>query len=311
MRKFVLLCPGQGAQSAQMFALANTHALAASFVQDRLSQCIAGSKLADVWTKPELAFENQYAQPMVVTATLANWLALRDSLPPADLVAGYSVGEIAAHAVSGSLDVHTATELAATRAALMQVCARQSHSMLAVSGISLADIRNFADRYALHVAIVTAESKAVLAGLSGHLRLAQSELALLPGRDVNLTEIPVHIASHTPLMQAASTDWSALLEAVAFRTATVPVLAGVSAETVSTPMQIRSSLLTQLTQTIQWQACMDAMAERGISFALELGPGSALASMLQARHPQIACRSVADFRSIEGVAAWVQRQLAC
>jgi [acyl-carrier-protein] S-malonyltransferase len=45
-----------------------------------------------------------------------------------------------------------------------------------------------------------------------------------------------------------------------------------------------------------------------MTVALELGPGSALARMLQARHPQIACRSVADFRSLDGIISWLGRQ---
>ena len=52
---------------------------------------------------------------------------------------------------------------------------------------------------------------------------------------------------------------------------------------------------------------MDAAAEAGITVALELGPGAALARMLQARHPHIACRSVADFRSLDGIVAWLGR----
>jgi [acyl-carrier-protein] S-malonyltransferase len=30
--------------------------------------------------------------------------------------------------------------------------------------------------------------------------------------------------------------------------------------------------------------------------------------MLQGRHPHIACRSVADFRSLDGIVAWLDRQ---
>jgi [acyl-carrier-protein] S-malonyltransferase len=54
---------------------------------------------------------------------------------------------------------------------------------------------------------------------------------------------------------------------------------------------------------------MDAAAEAGITVALELGPGAALSRMMQARHPQIACRSVADFRSLDGIVAWLGRHL--
>jgi [acyl-carrier-protein] S-malonyltransferase len=54
---------------------------------------------------------------------------------------------------------------------------------------------------------------------------------------------------------------------------------------------------------------MDTAAEAGITVALELGPGSALSRMLEARHPGIACRSAAEFRTVDGIAAWVGRQL--
>jgi [acyl-carrier-protein] S-malonyltransferase len=40
---------------------------------------------------------------------------------------------------------------------------------------------------------------------------------------------------------------------------------------------------------------------------LELGPGAALSRMLHARHPRIECRSVADFRSINGIKNWLVR----
>jgi len=54
---------------------------------------------------------------------------------------------------------------------------------------------------------------------------------------------------------------------------------------------------------------MDACLEAGVTVALEMGPGAALARMLQARHPQIACRSVAEFRSLDGIHSWLGRQL--
>jgi [acyl-carrier-protein] S-malonyltransferase len=54
---------------------------------------------------------------------------------------------------------------------------------------------------------------------------------------------------------------------------------------------------------------MDACVERGVTVALELGPGAALSRMLRERHPQLQCRSLADFRSLAGALAWLRRQL--
>jgi len=54
---------------------------------------------------------------------------------------------------------------------------------------------------------------------------------------------------------------------------------------------------------------MDAAAEAGITVALELGPGAALARMLQSRNPNIACRSATEFRSLDGIRSWLGKQL--
>lgn len=308
MNKFALLCPGQGAQFADMFALTEQHKQAASFVKDVFSQVVQQHTLADALSSPDLLFENRYAQPLIVAATLANWLALRDNLPQPDLIAGYSIGEIAAHAVSASMDVQAALQIATTRASLMQACVHDPQRMLAVSGVAVAELQEFVAAHGLHIAIVTADNKAIIAGLAEHISAAIPEIARLPGHDITHTEIAVHIASHTPLMLAAVPGFAQALNDTPMHETGIPVLTGINAEKVTEPAIIRSSLLAQLTQTIQWHACMDALAENGISYVLELGPGSALSKMLQARHPHIACRSIADFRSLEGVIQWIRRQ---
>ncbi|MFZ6654334.1 ACP S-malonyltransferase [Undibacterium sp. TJN19] len=311
MNKFALLCPGQGAQTAEMFDLATASLSGAAFLKTLDDSDVFSLPLTQVLASTELLFENRYAQPLIVAASLANWQVIRHALPAPALVAGYSVGEISAHAVSGSLDIQTAIHLAASRAQMMQACVTQSapQRMLAVSGINIAELQVFASQHRLHVAIVTAENKAIIAGLADDIALAIPALQDMPGHDISHTIIPVHIASHTPLMQGAVPAFTQLLMQSPVVVSNTSVLAGVSAETVTTPEQICSSLVEQLTHPIQWAACMDACAEKGIRFALELGPGSALSTMLQARHPHIACRSVADFRSLDGVIAWVKRQL--
>jgi hypothetical protein len=51
---------------------------------------------------------------------------------------------------------------------------------------------------------------------------------------------------------------------------------------------------------------MDAAAEAGITVALELGPGAALAHA--AKPPShINTRSVADFRTLDGIHKWLER----
>jgi [acyl-carrier-protein] S-malonyltransferase len=48
----------------------------------------------------------------------------------------------------------------------------------------------------------------------------------------------------------------------------------------------------------------------GATVFLELGPGSALSRMATELLPGAAARSVAEFRSLKGIAAWVATRVA-
>ena len=71
---------------------------------------------------------------------------------------------------------------------------------------------------------------------------------------------------------------------------------------------LRTALGAQIASTVQWQACMRTVAERGIACVLEVGPGNALARLWQVAHPEIPVRSVADFRNAAGAIDWVLSQ---
>ena len=270
MTRLLLLCPGQGGQHPAMFDLPRSNAKAAAF----LDQC------------PPLEgdlFANRTAQPAIVAATLAMWIALGEMRPA--LVAGYSIGELSAYAVAGALAPREAVKLAATRAALMDACATPPQAMIAVSGASAAPA-------GFEKAIITGHDTFIAGGLEADLQPSYQRL-------------PVHVASHTHWMQAAVAPFAAQLSGI--EAPRCPVLAGISAELVESRERAITTLSEQLARTIHWSDCMDAATEAGVTVALELGPGAALSKMMRNRHPHIDCRSVADFRTLDGVARWLDR----
>jgi [acyl-carrier-protein] S-malonyltransferase len=97
-----------------------------------------------------------------------------------------------------------------------------------------------------------------------------------------------------------------LLRGSRFDAPRMPVLAGISGELVTGADAAQRMLARQVAEPVRWDDCMDACAEAGVDKVLELGPGAALARMFHARHPQIACRSVADFRTVDGLRRWVE-----
>lgn len=287
--RLLVLCPGQGGQHAGMFGLARSHAGARDF--------LAACALPD---DPQALFDNRVAQPAIVAATLAMWIALRESLGPVALVAGYSIGELAAYGVAGALSPVDTVRLASARAALMDdAAAGVEQGLAAVSGVDVAAVRAIID-----VAIVTGHDSCIAGGTRVQLDALPAQLPF-----ARIQALPVGVASHTALMDDAVAPFTHLLDNAAFGQQRVPVLAGTDAMRVLRREGAIDRLARNVHQTIEWAACMDAIDEAGITVALELGPGSALARMLASRQPHIACRSVADFHTLGGVVKWVARQM--
>lgn len=305
---FAILCPGQGGQHPAMFDLLRADTRGQDILREQASDTRLGHPIGEVLHDPHMLFANRYAQPLIVAAGLATWRVLRDELPPPALVAGYSIGELTAYCVAGALKDDDAIDLAAARAAYMDASLAQAphQGLMSVGGIETGEVQELLRRHGAFVAIVTGFDTLIAGGRSDDLTAAASELEGLGARTGIL---PVGIASHTPMMEPALLPFMATLDAVDFREPACAVLAGVSGLEIHDISSARRTLAQQLTHTIRWSSCMDACAERGVSVALELGPGSALSRMLRERHPHIECRSVSDFRSLAGVMNWLRSRL--
>jgi len=306
--RLALLCPGQGTQSPAMFDLARGEAGMGARIDGWLADAGLDLPFEAVCADPDLLFSNRMAQPLIVAATLATWTALGSAVAHPAVVAGYSVGELSAYAVAGSLAPGEAVRVAGQRARLMNACRQDAapQALVAVSGVPLAAAEAIAGAHGFHPAIENGEDSVVVGGpAQGRDTLVQA-IAAAGGRT---SILPVELASHTPFIQGAVAPFSALLREQSFVDPQAPVVSGIAAEPVYDAAKAIEHLSRQLAEPIRWKDCMDALAEAGVTVALELGPGSSLTRMLGARHPQIACRSVADFRSLDGVRAWLSRHV--
>jgi [acyl-carrier-protein] S-malonyltransferase len=295
--RLLILCPGQGSQNDAMFDLARADAPAAAFIEAH----------APAFTAADM-FDNRVAQPLLACATLAMWEALRHRVPAPALAAGYSIGELAAYGVAGAFTGAQAISLAAARARVMDEAglAHPGQTMLAVSGLSIDKAGVIAQAAEADIAIVTGEDSCIVGGARQQMAQVEAEAAKLGAR---CQVLPVSVASHTRLMAGAVAPFARELEAAPFGPMLCPVLSGIAASRIQDKGGAVQHLSRQLAQTILWSACMDAAVEAGVTVALELGPGSSLSRMFRTRHPDLPCRSASDFRSLDGIASWLERQL--
>ncbi len=296
--RLLLLCPGQGGQHDTMFDLPRS---------SPAGDATASTLLADMaLTDDADIYANRNAQPLIVAATLSMWAALCEFAPPPALVAGYSIGELSAYGVAGAFSPRTAVQLAAERARLMDACAhaRPGQALMAISGLVLSRTSALLAEHDFYMSIENGDDACIAGGPAANGAALARSVHAAGGR---CTRLPVEVASHTRHMQAAVAPFAAALQQAEFQPMAAPVLAGIGAMAVRSKTLALDQLSRQLSETIHWAACMDAAAEAGISYALELGPGAALSRLLKSRHPHINTRSVADFRTLDGIRKWLER----
>ncbi|WP_447901237.1 malonate decarboxylase subunit epsilon [Stenotrophomonas sepilia] len=298
-----LLCPGQGVQHAEMFERVRDLP-AARHILD-LASTVLGR---DVFSAAgaEDRFDNAQAQPLLCAASLAQWQGLRDCVPAPTLIAGYSIGELAAHAIAGSFDAATCLALAAQRARLMDSASPADAGLQAVLGLERHVLQPLCDLHGAHVAIANGQDHFIVGGTHASLqRLADAARA--QGADIRL--LPVRVPAHTPLLAAAVAPFAAALDASPLQAPRLPLLAGIDARPVRARATAVNTLSLQLAQTIEWAQVMRQAFERGARVFLQLGPGNALARMVAPAYPCCEVRAVEEFQSLEGAAAWVRSAL--
>ena len=249
-------------------------------------------------------FRNAVAQPLICAYEIAAWSALAPQLPTPLLFAGYSVGELAAYGCAGSLSAFDTVQLARQRAACMDAESEQPAGLTAVRGLSRGKTESLCSAVGTEIAIVNGEDHFIV---GGHAALLDEFDARATAGGATVQRLSVGVAAHTSLLAAASGRFLRILEISPLTKPAIPVLAGVSGTLVNDRQAAIATLAQQLSNTVQWSTCLDTAYERGCRVFLELGPCNALARMVRERFPDVAARSLAEFRSLEGAADWVDK----
>ncbi|WP_179403214.1 malonate decarboxylase subunit epsilon [Burkholderia guangdongensis] len=302
-----ILCSGQGGQHADMFDLtgadSRTDALFAHAARHLGADPRAWVRDAD----PDALRENRTAQLLCTLQALAAAALLDPVLPRRRCVAGYSVGEVASWSIAGLFDPHDALDLADARARAMDAASGGDEGMMFVRGLARADVERLcADRDAA-VAIANPGDAFVIAGRRDAVEAIAADAARAGAQRV--APVGVRIASHTRRLASAVPAFRAVLGAAPIRRALpgTRLFCGIDGSAVLDTRDGLDKLARQIAEPVEWAACLAGCVEAGATAFLELGPGRALAEMAAGAYPALPARSLADFRSLDGVASWLER----
>lgn len=231
-------------------------------------------------------------QPLVVGATLLAHLELtkRGLLADQDLiVAGHSVGEIAAYAIAGVMAADDAVALAATRGAEMaKACAIEPTGMSAVLGGDEAEVLARLEQLDLFPANRNAAGQIVAAGpLTALEKLAED-----PPAKARVRALGVAGAFHTKYMAPALDRYAAAAAAVATAEPTATLLSNRDGQPVASAAAAMEALVAQLTQPVRWDLCTATMRDRQITAAVEFPPAGTLTGIAKRELRGVTTRAV-------------------
>lgn len=265
---------------------------------------ISGLDLARLGTTAEAdeITDTAVTQPLVVAATLLAHRELRSRglLDNANLiVAGHSVGEIAAYAIAGVISPDDAIALAATRGAEMaKACAVEPTGMSAVLGGDENDVLQALADLDLIPANRNAAGQIVAAGAIAALE----KLAEDPPAKARVRPLATAGAFHTGYMASALDGYAAAAAAVATAEPTTTLLSNSDGRAVTSGQDAMAKLVAQLTRPVRWDLCTETMRQLNTTAIVEFPPAGALTGIAKRELRGVATHAIKAPADLDGLA---------
>jgi [acyl-carrier-protein] S-malonyltransferase len=198
-------------------------------------------------------------------------------------VAGHSLGEYTACAAAGAFPFVEGVKAVKARALAMAAAVGcRAGTMLAVMGANPADVDAWVAAAApLGPVLVANRNAPDQLIVSGALEAVEAVEASAKAAGARAIRLKVAGAFHSPLMQTAADRMREVLAGVQIVDPAIPVIGNVGGEAMSTGATIRAELGVQLVSAVKWDACVKTIASRGVTLAIEAGPGKVLAGLVR------------------------------
>jgi [acyl-carrier-protein] S-malonyltransferase len=297
-----LLFPGQGSQFVGM-----GRDLADAFPEARAvfdeADAVLGIALSRIcFEGPEEDLRRTAnTQPAILTHSIAVLRILEARRPKAVadavLVAGHSLGEYSAGVAAGAFSFADAVRIVRDRGLFMQEAVPEGvGAMAAIVGLPRDAVATACADSALATGKIVSPAnfnspeQTVIAGHREAVEQASARCKELGAK--RAIPLPVSAPFHCALMRPAAERLAPKLSALALRDPRIPVVTNVDAAPATTGEAIRDALARQVDSPVRWVETVVAIAEAGVTEALEIGPGNVLAGLVRRTRKEITVHSI-------------------
>jgi [acyl-carrier-protein] S-malonyltransferase len=215
------------------------------------------------------------------------------------VVAGHSVGEIAAYAIAGVISADDAVKLAATRGSEMaKACALEPTGMSAVLGGDEAEVLARLEALDLVPANRNAAGQIVAAGALSAL----DKLAEDPPAKARVRQLATAGAFHTHFMASATDGYASAAETVTTSEPGATLLSNADGQPVASAADAMTKLVSQLTRPVRWDLCTETMRQSNVTAIVEFPPAGTLAGIAKRELRGVPTHAVKSPADLDGLA---------
>lgn len=284
--KTVFMFSGQGAQYAGMGKELYKNYSVAKDIFDRADE-VLGYSIKDIcFSDEEKLGETEFAQPAILTMSIAAMRVLKEQGVRAEMTAGLSLGEYSAYVASGAMDFEEAVALVQKRGKFMAEAVPSGEgAMYAIIGLDTEAVEaacKEAMEAGLGLAVpanYNAPGQIVIAGASGAVAEAAK---IAKGKGAKMAvKLKVSGPFHTEMLKPAAEKLGPELEKMHIKPMNIPVYTNVDAHLVESEKDIIPILTKQICCPVRFSNIIENMHERGADTFIELGPGKALCGFVK------------------------------
>lgn len=254
-------------------------------------------------------------QPAILTTSVALLEAMRERLGTAlaapSCAAGHSLGEYSALVAAGAMSLPDAAVTCRIRGSAMQQAVPASEGAMAavmsLDGAAVAEICASAaaelEGRVVSCANFNAPEQTVIAGHGDAVARAS---AIAKSRGGKVIPLKVSAPFHCALMRGARGAVERTLEEREVKAPAFDVLANVDAAPKPSAEAIRRALVAQVDSPVEWVRTITAMKSRGVTHALEIGPGRVLSGLIKRIDKTMSVLSVNGLEAIDKIPSFLE-----
>lgn len=233
------------------------------------------------------------AQPLIVSAGMVSLLSLfphpGEAFAKVAVGAGHSVGEITAAAAAHVISAEQAMVLVRERGnAMAAASAVTPTGMSAVLGGDRDEVIAKLAQHGLTAANENGAGQIVAAGTLEQLAALETD----PPNGARVRPLSVAGAFHTSHMAPAVGVLAQHAKAISTHDARLRILSNADGTIVQDGREVLKRLVTQVSNPVRWDLCMNTMLDLGVTGLIELPPAGTLVGLAKRAMPGVECVSL-------------------